>query len=131
MNNNVTVKEEDERNDIETYKRIAKRFVKLIVTIVAIKLIRRLIVGSDEATEAISMIVNSGTPFEIISPLALLSLSFGVMVFIIGFMIKGSSILDSRVFNGLVVICIIESIFMFFFPEITLAVLKAIMQIEQ
>lgn len=112
--------------DVEELKRRGKQIVKLIVIILLIKLIRMFTRQSPTAQNLADIILNSPNTTQIVQNLALITLISGVLILGFTFITIGVRLIHYRAFTFIMGFCILDAIFIYMYPEISVNVARAI-----
>lgn len=116
-----------DRKEIMT---IIRRTIKVLILILSIKLLRIYLSKSGiEQNELILEILAIGSPVELVKFLAINIIGIGVIGLIVFYLIMGTSLLKKKLFYFLFFALFIEGIYMHTFPEIHIAIIKAIFTI--
>lgn len=107
-----------------------KRFIKVLVVILAIKIIRRILIKNEEAYGVVKEIFSIGNTEVALTNLVITMLVVMLTLYISGIVYLGKKIIYNRFFTAVLMFSIVDAIMILAFPEVTIATLKALIQIE-
>lgn len=117
----------DDKYEIKT---VFLRFLKIALLFLSIKLFRIYLLQDDTIPKGlISEFLTLGSPEDLIKFIALQLMFMGILGICIFYLFMGTKLLKTKLFNILLFLFLIEGIYMYSFPEIHIAIFKAIVTI--
>ncbi|WP_282156240.1 hypothetical protein [Cytobacillus gottheilii] len=117
---------EDDKEDLRL---IIKRVIKIVIAIIVIKLLRVYLIRN-ESTAGLIHTFNAAIPLEVLLKFTSIGMLFiGLVCLIFWYLIRGKEIIKNRLFSILLFIFLIDSIFIYLYPEIPAAVARAVLEV--
>lgn len=115
-----------DKENLTDAKPFLRRIGITLFIILVIKSIRTILKTNETAHSYFSYILLNSSAEFLFEFFAVNLMAFGTICLLVGYIMKGKSILKHKVFNTILFICLIDALFIFVFPEIPLSVAKAV-----
>ncbi|PDY14169.1 hypothetical protein COO16_04195 [Bacillus pseudomycoides] len=105
---------------------LGKRFLKVLCIILFIKGIRIFLVKNQNVKMVVSDIFSKVDIENFLKFISIQFIGLGIVIIIISYLIKGSSIINNKLFSYIIFLCFIDFTLVYMFPEIYSSIAKAI-----
>lgn len=105
---------------------IRKRFLRVLCIVLFIKGVRIFLIKNENVKETVSSIFLKVDMENVLKIISVQFITLGIIAVIVGYLIKGISIINNKFFNYIIFLCFINWVLVYMFPEIYTSVAKSI-----
>lgn len=105
---------------------IRKRFLRVLCIVLFIKGVRIFLIKNENVKETVSSIFLKVDMENVLKIISVQFITLGIIAVIVGYLIKGISIINNKFFNYIIFLCFIDWVLVYMFPEIYTSVAKSI-----
>lgn len=105
---------------------IRKRFLRVLCIVLFIKGVRIFLIKNENVKKTVSSIFLKVDMENFLKIISVQFITLGIIAVIVGYLIKGISIINNKFFNYIIFLCFIDWVLVYMFPEIYTSVAKSI-----
>ncbi|PGS64079.1 hypothetical protein COC69_30805 [Bacillus cereus] len=105
---------------------IRKRFLRVLCIVLFIKGVRIFLIKNENVKETVSSVFLKVDMENFLKIISVQFITLGIIAVIVGYLIKGISIINNKFFNYIIFLCFSDWVLVYMFPEIYTSVAKSI-----